>query len=326
MKHLLRRLFFYLFTAMAAVTVNFFIPRLIPGDPVNSLIARSQGLISTKAEASLRILFGLNGDPLYKQYGDYLHKLFIEHDLGVSFTFFPTPVLGVIRQSILWTVFLVGTTTVLSFIIGTAIGVFLGWRRGSIADAFLPLTTFLAAVPYFFFGLIVIDVMAGPHSFFPSSGGYSPGEVPGWTWHFVSSALVHSLLPGFTILVSSVAGWILGMRNMMVTVASEDYITVAHAKGLSERRVMLSYAARNALLPSISGFALALGFIVGGTFLVEIVFSYPGIGLQLFAATQSKDYPLMQGIFLIITLSVLAANFLADLVYLLLDPRTRKEG
>jgi peptide/nickel transport system permease protein len=134
----------------------------------------------------------------------------------------------------------------------------------------------------------------------------------------------HSLLPAFTILISSVSGWILGMRNMMVTVASEDYITVAHAKGLPEKRVMWSYAARNALLPNVSGFALSLGFIVGGTLLVEIVFSYPGLGFSLFQAVGSKDYPLMQGVFLIITLSVLLANLLADVAYMALDPRTRK--
>ena len=141
-----------------------------------------------------------------------------------------------------------------------------------------------------------------------------------------AARIQHSLLPALTILISSVSGWILSMRNMMVTVSSEDYITVAHAKGLPERRVMVGYAARNALLPSVSGFALALGFIVGGTLLVEIVFSYPGLGFLLFRAVGAKDYPLMQGIFLIITLPVLAANFIADLAYLVLDPRTRKEG
>jgi peptide/nickel transport system permease protein len=138
--------------------------------------------------------------------------------------------------------------------------------------------------------------------------------------------LRHSALPALTILISSVSGWILGMRNMMVTVSAEDYITVAHAKGLPDRRVALSYAARNALLPSVSGFALSLGLIVGGSLLVEIVFSYPGLGFLLFRAVGAKDYPLMQGIFLVITITVLIANLLADLVYLLLDPRTRKEG
>ncbi len=179
-------------------------------------------------------------------------------------------------------------------------------------DGLLPLTTFLSSIPYFWLGLVAIAVLTGPDSFFPSSGGYSPGLVPGLDPGFLGNALHHSLLPAATILVTSMSHWIMGMRNMMVTVAAEDYITVAHAKGLPERRVALSYAARNALLPNISGFALSLGFIVGGTLLVEIVFSYPGLGYQLFQAVQSKDYPLMQGIFLIITISVLVANLLAD--------------
>src|SRR4029079_11612639 len=145
-------------------------------------------------------------------------------------------------------------------------------------------------------------------------------------WPFTPSAIRHTLLPALTILVSSVSGWILSMRNMMVTVAAEDYITVAHAKGLPQRGVALSYAARNALLANVSGFALSLGVIVGGTLLVEIVFSYPGLGFLLFHAVRAKDYPLMQGVFLVITMSVLIANLVADVAYLLLDPRTRKEG
>jgi peptide/nickel transport system permease protein len=221
---------------------------------------------------------------------------------------------------------LVGITTVLSFLLGTAIGIVAGWRRGSWLDSIIPVTTFLSSIPYFWLGLIAIAVFAGLDGPFPSAGGYDPGVVPGWDPVFIGSAIQHSILPAATILVSSVSGWILGMRNMMVTVSAEDYITVAHAKGLSERRVMTSYAARNALLPSVSGFALSLGFIVGGTLLVEIVFSYPGLGYILFQGVGAKDYPLLQGIFLIITLSVLLANFLADIVYVLLDPRTRREG
>ncbi len=165
-----------------------------------------------------------------------------------------------------------------------------------------------------------------PGSFLPTSGGYDPGLIPDWDLIFIGSAIRHALLPALTIIVASVGGWLLSMRNMMVTVAAEDYITVAHAKGLSERRVVMSYAARNALLPSVSGFGMALGLVVGGTFLVEYVFSYPGIGLQMLQAIAKHDYPLIQGIFLVVTLAVLAANFLADLAYMLLDPRTRKEG
>jgi peptide/nickel transport system permease protein len=326
MSYLLRRIVFYVFTAWAAITINFFVPRLIPGDPVQALIAKEQGQLSTDAVHSLYVLFGLDKQqPLWQQYIDYWGQL-LHGDLGLSFTFFPTPVAEVIGSSLPWTLALVGITTVVSFMLGTGLGVLAGWRRGSWVDAVLPVTTFLSSVPYFWLGLIMIELLAGPGSFFPSSGGYDPGVTPGWDLDFVGSAVQHSLLPALTILVSSMSGWILSMRNMMVTVSSEDYITVAHAKGLSDRRVMVGYAARNALLPNVSGFALSLGLIVGGTLLVEIVFSYPGLGFQLFQAVGAKDYPLMQGIFLIITLSVLGANFLADLAYLVLDPRTRKEG
>ncbi|MFG1674576.1 ABC transporter permease [Micromonospora sp. NPDC049282] len=324
MRFLLQRVAFYLFTAWAAITLNFFIPRVVPGDPVQSLISRNQGRISADAIASLRVLFGLDSDRnLWEQYVAYWGQL-LHGDLGLSFTFFPAPVSEVIGSSLPWTVSLVGVTTVVSFLLGTALGVGAGWRRGSWIDGLLPATTFLSSIPYFWLGLVAIALFAGPGSFFPSSGGYEPGLVPAFDAYFIPSALQHSILPAATILVSSMSGWILSMRNMMVTVASEDYITVAHAKGLSERRVALSYAARNALLPNVSGFALSLGFIVGGTLLVEIVFSYPGLGFQLFQAVGSKDYPLMQGIFLIITISVLVANLLADVAYLLLDPRTRK--
>ncbi|KDN16161.1 ABC transporter permease [Amycolatopsis rifamycinica] len=326
MRYLLQRLGFYLFTAWAAVTINFFIPRLIPGDPVQSLIARNQGMISAEAMQSLYVLFGLDkNESLISQYFDYWGQLF-RGDLGISFTFFPTPVSDLLTDSLPWTIILVGITTVVGFAIGTGLGVVAGWKRGSWVDGLLPVTTFLSSIPYFWLGLIALTLLAGPDSFFPSSGGYDPGTIPGWDGSFIGSAIQHSLLPALTILISSMGSWILGMRNMMVTVASEDYVTVAHAKGLPERRVMVGYAARNALLPSVSGFALALGFIVGGTLLVEIVFSYPGVGYQLFQAVGSQDYPLMQGIFLIITLSVLVANLLADVAYLALDPRTRKEG
>ena len=326
MKYFLQRIAFYVFTAWAAITLNFFIPRMIPGDPVTALLSRFQGQLSSDAIQSLYVLFGIDRDAgLWSQYLDYWQQIF-RGDLGLSFSAFPSPVSEVIGDALPWTLALVGITTVVSFLLGTGLGVLAGWRRGSWMDGLLPATTFLSSVPFFWLGLLAIFLLAGPDSFFPSSGGYEPGLVPAFDQYFLPSAVRHSLLPAATILISSVSGWILSMRNMMVTVAAEDYITVAHAKGLSGRRVALAYAARNALLPNVSGFALSLGFIVGGTLLVEIVFSYPGLGFLLFRAVGAKDYPLMQGIFLIITIAVLVANLLADLVYLLLDPRTRKEG
>lgn len=326
MTYILRRAGFYLLTAWAAVTLNFFIPRIMPGDPVQSLINRYQGQLDSDAVASLYVLFGLDGDEsLWSQYVTYWGQL-ARGDLGLSFTFFPTPVGEIISQSLPWTVALVGVASIISFVLGSLTGVLIGWRRGTWADGVLPVTAFFSAVPYFWLGLIAIMLFAITWPIFPASGGYDGGLVPGWDWAFISSAFEHSILPAITIVLSSVAGWILGMRNMMVTVTSEDYVTVAQAKGLSERRVMFGYAARNAVLPQVSGFALSLGFIVSGTLVMEMVFSYPGVGFVLFQAIGGKDYPLMQGVFLIVTLSVLVANLLADLAYVVLDPRTRQEA
>ncbi|AWL40766.1 MULTISPECIES: ABC transporter permease [Streptomyces] len=326
MKYVLQRLAFYAVTAWAAITINFLIPRLMPGDPVEALMSRYQGQLDTSAIASLKALFGLDENKsLWAQYTDYWSHL-LDGDLGLSFTFFPTPVGEVISQALPWTLALVGITTLISFLLGTGIGVYSGWRRGSWLDGLLPVTTFISSVPYFWLGLIAISVFAVKWPLFPFEGGYDNSLVPAFDWPFISSALYHGVLPGVTIVLSAIAGWILGMRNMMVTVSSEDYVMVAQAKGLSERRVMFAYAARNAVLPSISAFALSLGFIVSGTLLVEMVFNYPGIGFQLLQAVGAKDYPLMQGVFLVITLSVLAANLLADMAYAFLDPRTRKEA
>jgi peptide/nickel transport system permease protein len=325
-KPLARRLGFYLFALWAAVTINFFIPRLIPGNPVDALIAQRKGEINSDTVRSLTVLFGLDRDQgLLAQYGSYLGQL-AHGDLGVSFGNFPTPVTSVLAEALPWTLGLIGTTTVLSFALGTIGGVFAGWRRGSWADGLLPATAFLSSIPYFWLGLISVTLFTGVDSFLPNSGGYDPGLVPGWDPAFLANALRHSILPAATIIVSSVGGWLLSMRNMMVTVTAEDYITVAHAKGLPERTVMLRYAARNALLPSVAGFGMALGLVVGGTFLVEYVFSYPGVGLQLLKAISGHDYPLIQGVFLVVTVAVLVANLLADLVYLALDPRTREES
>ena len=326
MRRLVRRLGFYLVTAWAAITINFVIPRLLPSDPVQALIARQQGALSSDAIKSLYVLFGLNKRAsLWDQYRQYWGRL-LHGDLGTSFAFFPTPVRTVIGQTLPWTLALVGISTVLSFVIGTLAGIAVGWRRGSLSDALLPITSFFSSIPYFWLGLLSIFFLAVTTPLFPAAGGYDSSLVPSWSLDFIGSAAYHAALPATTIVISSVAGWILGMRNMMVTVSSEDYVTVAQAKGLSESRVMFAYAARNAILPNISAFALSLGFIVGGALVTEIVFSYPGIGFALFQAIGAKDYPLMQGIFLVITLSVLVANMIADFVYIALDPRTRQEG
>ncbi|MEN0128664.1 MAG: ABC transporter permease [Brevundimonas sp.] len=325
MRYFGRRIIFYILTLWAAVTINFFIPRMIPGDPITAYLS-SHPTVSPDAIPALKEMFGLNTDSsTWQQYVDYLGRL-LHGDLGMSTSFTGSSVTDVISTALPWTIGLVGIATILSFVIGTLIGSGIGWRRGTWADSLLPVSTFFSAVPYFWLALIAIAIFSVALGWFPSSGTYDRNMVPSWDWEFIKSVIYYGTLPALTIVVSSISGWILGMRNMMVTVSSEDYVTVAQAKGLSERRVLFGYAARNAILPQISSFALSLGFIVGGTLVMEIVFTYQGIGFTLFNAVNAKDYPLMQGCFLVITLAVLAANIVADFVYGVLDPRTRQEG
>jgi peptide/nickel transport system permease protein len=327
MTFILRRLGFYAIAAWVAITLNFLIPRLMPGNPVEVLFSRIKHQISPQAVQAISLAFGLNTQQgLFGQYLTYLNQLF-HGNLGVSVTYFPATVASVLRTALPWTIALVGIATVLSFAVGTLLGIVSAWRRGSTwADSLLPVTAFLAAVPYFWLGLVVLTLFAVDIPLLPIAGGYSASITPGWSWAFISSALVHGILPAVTIVVSSIAGWLLGMRNVMISTLSDDYVLLAEAKGLRQRRVIFTYAARNAILPNVASFALSLGFIVGGAILTEVVFSYPGVGYVLYQAVSNNDYPLMQGVFLTITFLVLIANLLADACYVLLDPRTRESG
>lgn len=325
MLHLLRRLALYIFITWAALTLNFIIPRLVPGDPIDQMLTRSQGQLEPGAIAALRKAYGLTDEPLPRQYLDYLGQL-AHGDLGLSISKFPVPVSQIISAALPWTVGLVGVTTVISFLLGTGLGVLLGWKRGRWSDAALPAMTFFNALPYFWVALMLVLFLAIKFPLFPSSLGFDQSLTAGLSWPFIRSVIAHAALPAFTIIISSVAGWALGMRNMTVMVLGEDYVHLAEAKGLRQRTIMFRYAARNALLPSITSFALALGGVVGGSVLTESIFNYPGVGYELVAAVQAQDYPLMQGLFLIVSIAVIIANLLADILYVLLDPRTRDEA
>jgi peptide/nickel transport system permease protein len=319
---LVRRLAFYVIAVWAAVTVNFAIPRVMPGNAVDSMLAKFPQL-TPQALKALQAEFGAgHHGSLLSQYFQYWDNV-LHFNLGVSSSQYPSKVATIIGQTLPWTLALVGVATIISFALGTLLGIFAAWRRGGWLDRALPAFTLLQATPYFFLALIVIYLFALKLHWFPFGQGYTLGLTPGWNWGFISSAISHSILPAVTIIVTSIGGWMLQMRNVMLTTISEDYILVAQAKGLPTRRVVFSYGARNAILPNIAGFALSLGFVVAGALVMEIVFSYPGIGLTLYNAVTSNDYPLLQGIFLVISLAVLTASLIADVIYAIADPRAR---
>jgi peptide/nickel transport system permease protein len=324
--YFLRKIGFYAVALWAALTLNFAIPRLLPGNPVDILLAKLQqrgGTVSPETRKAYALLLGGDdSDPLWTQYWNYLVNL-VHGDLGVSVSYYPAPVTDVISQSLPWTVVLVGLSTILAALLGVALGAFVGWKPGTWLDSLIPATTLLAAVPYFWLALLLTYLLARVLGWFPMQGGYDVVLTPGWNGEFILSAIQYGFLPALTIVLASVGGWLLGMRNMMVSTLSEDYILTAEAKGLSPRKILRSYASRNAVLPSVAGFAISLGFVVSGSVITEQVFSYPGIGNRLLGAVSNNDYALMQGLFLYITLAVLGANLVVDMLYGVIDPRTR---
>ncbi len=326
MRYLLRRLGFYLIAAWTALTLNFFLPRLMPGDPATALFARFRGRLSPEAMDALRETFGLTDASIFRQYLTYLAHVF-RGDLGISVAYFPSPVADVIGTGLLWTVFLAGTALVVSFAIGTLLGIASAWWRHGWIDTWLPSTfAFLGAFPYFWLAMVALYVLGFTLGWFPLGHAYADDLAPSFSGAFIVDVLRHAALPVGTVVLATLGGWLLSMRNTMVAILGSDYVNLARAKGLSPARVALRYAARNALLPSVTGFGMALGFVLGGSLLTEIVFSYPGQGYLLVQAVRNQDYPLMQGIFLVITLAVLGANWLVDVVYIWLDPRTRESA
>jgi peptide/nickel transport system permease protein len=318
---LARRLLLYAVTAWVAITANFLLPRMMPGNPIQTLIGKITGTVTPNEIRAIRLSFGLGfHQGLVAQYFTYLTQL-LHGNFGDSITL-GGPVSGILRAAVPWTLGLIGLATILSFAIGTFAGAMLGWTRGSRLDALIPTATFFQAVPYFFLATVMLLLFGSDLHWFPVLGPYSPLVNPGFDWSFIASVIRYGELPLIAIVLSSLAGWMLGMRNMMITMIGEDFVLMAVAKGLPRRKVIW-HAARNAILPSIANLSLAIGLVVSGALLVELVFNYPGVGDLLLQAVLNEDYPLIQGIFLVITLAVLAANFLADIVYLWLDPRTR---
>jgi peptide/nickel transport system permease protein len=324
MRFVLRRLGFFVVTLWAAVTLNFLIPRLMPGNAALAMMSRYKGRIQPQALHAIEIAFGINNhQSLVSAYFSYLGNI-VRGRFGISLTFFPDAVSHEVLQALPWTLGLVGATTILAFLLGTLIGLVSAWRRGGVLDGALPpIFVITSAFPYFWLALLAIWLFSIKLGWLPESGGYDVQTNVAWSWAFVGDVIRHSILPAATILVTSIGGWILTMRNNTISVLAEDYVRMARAKGLKPWRIMWTYAGRNAILPNLSGFAMSLGFVVSGAILVEFVFNYPGVGWMFLQSVENQDYALMQALFLLLTIAVLVAILAADGATAVLDPRTR---
>lgn len=325
-RYLVGRLVQFVVVLWGAATLNFFIPRLAPGDPVRDRLiqmANAGGYMQQGIEEMVKAYdkeFGLD-QPLYLQYLHYLWQV-AHFDFGYSLASYPAKVVPLIMAALPWTIGLLLVSTVLAFSLGTLLGALIAWPK---APRFLqyfvgPLLTF-SAVPYYLLGLIMVYVFAIVLKWAPLSGGYTVGTIPTLNLPFILDILKHSLLPALSIILSAVGFWALGMRGMMVTTEGEDFMTMAEAKGLPPGRIFLRYAVRNAILPQFTALAIALGHVVSGSVLVEVVFAYPGIGSLLYKAISGSDYFVIYGVVFMVILAISIATLLIDLTYPLLDPR-----
>lgn len=324
--YVLKRIGMFLLIVWLAATVNFFLPRIGGQDPIREMMIQQAALgggVQTGLEDMIRIYnqkFGLDR-PLWQQYLSYLADM-SRLDLNYSITSYPQRVSDIIVRALPWTMILLTTTTLFSWVLGNFLGAFMAWPRApKFLNVLLPPLLSLNAIPFFLLGLILIFLFAFHWRIFPLFGGYSPGTIPTLTPAFLRDALYHSVLPALSIVLVSLGGWALGMRAMMITTQGEDFVTYADAKGLKGRTIFFHYAMRSALLPQATALALVLGQIVSGAVLVEVVFTYPGIGGVLYQAILASDFTVVQGIIFVLIVSIGLATLILDLIYPLLDPR-----
>ncbi len=329
-RYALRRFLLLLVTVFISITVVFFVPRLVPGEPMAAIFANMASvggsMNAQEMIAEYRARFGLD-QPVWVQYVSFWREL-LRGNLGISISSFPSSVSTMLFNALPWTIALLTLTTLTSWILGSVLGMMVGWR-GRKAGAWgivVPVALLLYTIPYYILALILVFVFAFHWPIFPLSGAYSVGSRPGLTVDFALDVLHHAVLPALSILLVSLGWWFLSMRSLVIPLKGEDYILNAEAMGIRNRRITWGYAFRNALLPQTTGLAIALGHIVGGALITEVIFAYPGVGYQIYNAIKSLDYPLIQGGVLLIIVSVAVANFVIDIAYPLIDPRIRFSG
>jgi len=325
MNWVVKRIINLILTIIISVSVTFLLIRVMPGNPVDTLIQQYliEGYSYKEAITAVRALISyMPEEPLYLQYFDFW-KAILRGDLGRSITL-ATPVSHILGFAIPWTVFIVSISLLSSFAIGVVLGIYAAYRRGSLFDRSISIFASISqAIPHYIIGVIFIVFLAVQLRLFPAYGPYGGDVTPGFTLQFISSALYHAALPVITYIVTTFGGWMLAMKSNTVSVLGEYYVVAAKARGLPNRRISLTYVGRNAILPLFTRFAISIGNMFGGVVFVETIFSYPGIGSYLSYAIGVRDWTLMTGCFLLITIAVVISNFVADLLYSKLDPRIR---
>lgn len=323
------RIVLLIVTVFISITVVFFVPRLVPGDPLNSIMIELSRAGSNRGASELieeyRHMFGMDRS-VWEQYISFIREL-LRGNLGYSIANFPSQVSDLIRVSLPWTIGLLTITTIVSWIIGSVIGAVAGWKgsRSKVIQALVPIALILYATPYYILAIILIFLFAFTWRIFPLSGAYSLTSTPSFTLSFILDVIRHGTLPALSIILVSLGWWFLSMRSLITSLKGEDYILNAEAMGLKERRILWGYAFRNALLPQVTGLAISLGHIVSGAIITEVLFAYPGLGWLIFNSITRFDFPTIQGGVLLIIISVAVANFVIDISYPLVDPRIRYE-
>lgn len=314
-----KKLLYALITILIVLIFNYLLFRVLPGDPL-AMMMRNPRATPEQIEAVKR-LYGLD-QAWYIQFFTYFKHLF-EGNLGISFVY-KAPVAKVVAEKILPTLLMVGLAEIIAILVGILIGVVAAWKRGTKLDVWtLGFSLVTYSVPTFWLGMILVVLFCVQLRLFPTSGMLTPGKSFASTWAMISDLSRHLVLPVITMSLVLIGEYALTMRNTLIDVLSEDYIITARAKGFRERYILLKHALPNAMLPMITIIAINLGFVVAGAIQVETIFSWPGLGRLMYEALGARDYPLLQGVFLLVTISVVLANFLADISYAYIDPRVK---
>lgn len=323
--YFLNKLLWFLVTLVAAFILNFILPRLMPGDPVAAIVARlAQGMSNTAGVQAIyeqySELFGTNKSML-EQFFIYMKNV-LRGDFGFSFSQYPRTVADVLKSSIWWTIGLQFPAIIVGWLIGNTLGALAAYRKGSFDKILMPVSIFVSNLPAFGMAVILLVVFAVTFKWFPTSGGYGFDLIPSFSWQFFWSIFVHYQLPFWSIVLITIGGQAIGMRSMAIYELNADYVKYSRFMGIKDSKIV-RYVFRNAMLPQITGLALSIGTMVGGALVAEIIFSYPGLGSTILTAVLGQDYPLISATTLIITIMVLAANFLIEMIYGILDPRIK---